>query len=171
MNGELRISTTSMILTSLLAIILGFVMLVYPGGTMVLMTAAFRTLQIIISVFALAYGISAAMSNFKRSSVATGAAMLIAAVAATLLIWVFNVAIVYVVIAAFFIVSGVGEIFAGASVPVARYFFIMLGLMNIIVGAAIIKYPVILPLLLAWYVLFWGIARLCLSLEIKRSVA
>jgi hypothetical protein len=32
----------------------------------------------------------------------------------------------------------------------------------------ILMNPIVLPLLIAWYVLFWGISRLFLSFELKR---
>jgi uncharacterized membrane protein HdeD (DUF308 family) len=43
--------------------------------------------------------------------------------------------------------------------------------MNILIGTIMIQYPMILPLLIAWYVLFWGISRLLLAFELKRLVA
>ena len=171
MNGELKMSGGSMIAAAVLAIILGFVMLLYPGGTMALMTVAFSTLQAIISIFVLAYAISEAVGYFKAGKTAGGILAILVGIAAALLIWVFDVGIVYLIFALFCIVAGLSEIFGAFTFPAARAFLLLLGLINIMIGAIIIKHPVVLPLLIAWYVLFWGISRLLLGVELKRLAA
>lgn len=32
----------------------------------------------------------------------------------------------------------------------------------------VVRHPIVLPLLIAWYVLFWGISRLFLSIELRK---
>lgn len=171
MDTPIKVSSGSMIFASILALILGFAMLLYPGGTMALMDAAFITLQIIVTAFILAYAISEAVRYLKGGKKGAGIAALLLGVAAALLVWFFDVRIVSIVIALFFIVAGLGELFGGMGIPAARYFFVFLGLVNIMMGAVILKYPLALPLLIAWFVLFWGISRLCLALELRRMTS
>lgn len=171
MDTPIKVSSGSMIFASILALILGFVMLLYPGGTIVLMGAAFTVLQILVSAFILAYALSETVRYFKGGKKAAGLAVLIVGIAAALLVWLFDVRIVSYIIAAFFIIAGVGELFGGMGIPTARYFFVFLGLVNIMMGALILKYPLALPILIAWFVLFWGISRLCLALELRRVTA
>ena len=171
MNEEMRSAATSMIIASVLALILGFVMLLYPGGTMALMGAAFTVLQAMISIFILAYAISEATRHFKGGSRGLGIASIAIGVGAVLLVWIFDVRIVWIIFALFCILAGLGEIFGAFSMHSARYFLFLLGLLNIMVGAIVLKYPLALPLLIAWYVLFWGISRLLLALEIRRITA
>lgn len=168
METGYKVSFGYMIFASILAIILGLVMLFYPGGTMVLMAAAFQVLQIIISIFILAYAISEAIRYFKANRKAHGIIYLLIGAAATLLVWIFNVQIVYLIVSLFLILVGIGEIAGSFSIAAGRYFLLFLGLINIMIGAMIIKYPVVLPLIIAWYVLFWGVSRLFLALEIRR---
>jgi len=47
----------------------------------------------------------------------------------------------------------------------------MLGVLNIIMAAVMFKYPLVLSVLLSWYILFWGVSRFFLALEIKRLEA
>ena len=86
----------------------------------------------------------------------------------TILVWLFNVGFLYMIISIFFVVVGISEIFGAFYLDYGRFFLIFLGLINILVGALMLKHPMILPLLLAWYVLFWGISRLFLALEIRK---
>lgn len=171
MNGEFKVPGTSMIVASILAIILGFVMLLYPGGTMVLMNVAFIWLQMILSAFILLYAIIEAIGAFKGNRMTTGVLAIVVGLAAVLLIWIFNVGIIYAVFAIFCIVAGLAEIMDAFAVPAARGFLLLLGLVNIMIGAIILRHPVVLPLLIAWYVLFWGVSRLLLGLEFKRLAA
>jgi len=160
-----------MIVAAILAVILGFVMLLYPGGTMALMTVAFTTLQALLSVFILAYAISEAVGYFKSGKKAAGVLAILVGLAATVLVWIFNVSIVYVVFALFCIIAGLSEVIGAFSFPAARGLLLLLGLINIMIGAIIFKHPVVLPLLIAWYVLFWGISRLLLGMELRRLTA
>ena len=168
MNGELKAPGTSMIVAALLAIILGFVMLLYPGGTMMLMNVAFIWLQAILTAFILLYAIVEAVSYFKSGKAVGGVLALIVGLAAVLLIWIFNVGIIYVVFALFCILAGLLEVVDAFSFPAARGFLLLLGLINVMIGAIVLKHPVVLPLLIAWYILFWGVSRLLLGVELKR---
>jgi uncharacterized membrane protein HdeD (DUF308 family) len=157
-----------MITASVLAIVVGMVMLLYPGGTMQLMSAAFTVLQAMLSIFVMAAAISEGIRCFRTGRKGTAVAALLVGLVATLLIWFFDVGIIYLIVAFFCVLAGLGEIVGAVSVPQARYFLWALGLMNIMVGVIILRYPVALSLLIAWYVLFWGVTRLMLSLELRR---
>jgi uncharacterized membrane protein HdeD (DUF308 family) len=171
MSTVFRPSLGSMFFAAIVAIILGLVMLWYPGGIMALIAVTFWALQVMISVFILSYMITEAVRYFRAGKVFGGIAYLIIGIAATLFVWFFKVNFFYLVVAVFFIVSGVSDIIGGFALAAGRYFFIFLGFMNIMIGIVMIQYPVILPLLIAWYVLFWGISRLLLAFELKRLVA
>lgn len=170
MSTVFRQSVGSMFFAAIVAIILGLVMLWYPGGIMALIAVTFWALQVMISVFILSYMISEAVRYFKSDKILSGIAYLVIGIAATLLVWFFKVDFFYLVVALFFIISGVGDIIGGFTLTAGRYFFVFLGVMNIMVGALMIQYPLILPLLIAWYVLFWGISRLLLAFELKRMM-
>ncbi|MFA4875012.1 MAG: hypothetical protein WC956_01280 [bacterium] len=157
-----------MFFAAALATVLGIIMLGYPGGTVAMMSVAFWALQVIISVFILSYAITESVKMMKMGSRLTGVGYLLLGIAAMVLVWVFDVRLVYLIVAVFFVLTGMREVFSAFSLPGARYFLGLLGLLNIIVGAVILKSPVILPLLLAWYVLFWGVSRFFLALELRR---
>lgn len=164
----LGLSVKYFIVTAIGAIIVGLIMLFYPGGTMKLMDAAFIIFQALITIFVIMFTISSAMSSFNHGARVSGAVSLIVGALAVVLVWAFSVNVVYFVIAAFLILSGVAEIFGGIRIPAARYFLILLGVINILVGVIIIRHPAVLPLLIAWYLLFWGISRLFLGLELRK---
>lgn len=163
-----KATVSYMILTGIIGMVLGLVMLFYPGGTMALMGAAFFALQVILSVFILAYSIGEAVHYFKYGRTAMGIIHLIIGIAAAALVWVFDVRIVYLIVAFFIIIEGVGEIIGGFTLDAGRYFFIFLGLVNILVGAMMIKYPFVLPVMMAFFVLFWGASRFFVSLELRK---
>jgi len=171
MSTVFRPSFGSMIFAAIVAIVLGLVMLWYPGGIMALIAVTFWALQVMVSVFILSYTISEAVRYFKAGTVVGGVAYLLIGIAATLLVWFFKVDLIYFVVALFFIVSGLGDIVGGFKLAAGRYFFVFLGVMNIMIGIIILQYSVILPLLIAWYVLFWGISRLFLAFELKRMMS
>lgn len=170
MNTAITQSYRQMIAAAVLAIVLGFIMLFYPGGTMALISVAFWALRLLISVFILTYTVSEAIRYFRAEIKTTGALYLIIGVLATTLVWVFDVSIVYMVVSFFFVLAGISEIFGAFHFTIGRYFLIFLGLVSILIGAIMLKNPVILPMLIAWYVLFWGVSRFFLALEIKRTV-
>ena len=156
------------IFASVIAIILGLIMVLYPGGTMSLMSAALWVLQVIVSIFILAYTISEGLRYINAGSKKTGILYFIIGALATLLVWLFNIEIIIVIIALFFVFAGLSEIIGAFSLTSGRYFMIFLGLINLIVGIMIFRAPSMLPWLIAWYILFWGISRLFLALEMRR---
>jgi len=164
----LGMSAKYFIVTAIGAIIVGLIMLFYPGGTMKLIDAAFIIFQALITIFVIMFTIAAAMNSFNHGAKVSGVLSLIIGALAVILVWAFSVNVVYFIVAAFLILSGAAEIFAGVRIAAARYFLILLGVVNILVGVIIIRNPVVLPLLIAWYLLFWGISRLFLGLELKK---
>ncbi len=171
MEGLLKHETYQMMFGAILAIILGVIMLIYPGGTMALIAGAFWIVKLIFSIFVLTYAISEAMRCFTADRKGCGLLYLGLGILATILIWLFNVGFLYLIISLFFVLMGIGEIFGAFYLNYGRYFLIFLGLLNIIIGVVMMKHPMLLPLLIAWYVLFWGISRLFLSLEIRKMAA
>lgn len=165
---SLKMSVGYMMFTAILAIIVGIIMLFYPGGTMKLMETAFIIFQIILSVFILGYTISEAVHYLRSGSKGGAIAFALIGVVATALIWLFSVKIIFIIVAFFLILAGVVDIAGGVKLPIARYFLIFLGSANIMVGIAVLIYPMILPFLIAWYALFWGLSRLFLSLELRK---
>lgn len=176
MNGEVTVrdlvktSIGYMTTTSILGIALGLIMLFYPGGTMVLMETAFVMLQILVTIFIVFYAMTETMYYYKAGHKAAAVLYGVAGAIAAILIWVLNVSVIYYTIAFFLILSGVADIVGAIRIKMARYFLILLGGINIILGIIIAKNPVILPLLIAWYILFWGISRLFLALELKKAL-
>ena len=168
-KSALGMSVKYFIVTAIVAIAVGFIMLFYPGGTMKLMDAAFIIFQALVTIFIIMFTISHAMNSFNHGARVSGVFNLIVGALAVVLVWVFSVNVIYFIIAAFLILSGAAEIAGGIRIPAARYFLIFLGVINILVGVIIIRHPVVLPLLIAWYLLFWGVSRLFLGLELKKA--
>ncbi len=164
----LRPSFGYMVFVSFLGIILGLIMILYPGGMMALIQVAFWAFQAILSVIIIFYTVSEAVRYFKMGNNSSGIGYLVIGILATVLVWLFDVEIIYIIVALFFIVSGISETIFGARMMIGRYFLILLGIINVFVGVVMLKYPVILPLLVAWYILFWGVSRLLLAFEFKR---
>lgn len=162
-------SITYMIVSASVGIILGLIMLLYPTGTMAMMETAFIIFQIIVSIFIVYYTVSEAIAYFKLNHPVRGVIYILTGLVATVLIWVFNVSLIYFIIAFFLVLTGIGDIIGSSKLPRARYFLILLGIINILIAIVILKYPVILPLMIAWYVLFWGISRLFLAIELRKE--
>jgi len=167
-KGVVKASAGYMSFAAIIGIIVGFLMLIFPGGTMKLMAAAFSFFQIILSVFILAYAISEGVGHIRHGAKNVGIIYIVMGALATVLVWLFQSSIIYYVVAALLIISGLAEMFTGFRVELGRYFIILLGVVNVAMGLIILRFPVVLPLLIAWYVLFWGISRLLLSMELRR---
>ncbi len=153
---------------AILAIILGITMIAYPGGTVSLMAAAFWGLQVIVSSFILLAVIPDTLKLLKSDRKMLAITHLLLGLAAMALVWIFDVRLIYVIVACFFIFAGVTEIGNAFIIPAARYFLLLLGILNVVIGILLLEYPLMLPLLLAWYILFWGVSRFFLSLELRK---
>jgi len=169
-RGVIKTSIGYMTFTAILGIVLGLVMLFYPGGTMVLMEAAFAFFQIILTIFILYYTITEAVFYFKTGGTFKGILYAMIGVAATVLVWSQGVGFIFYVIAFFLIVTGIFDIVGGMRLSRGRVFLILLGVLNILIAMIILRNPAILPFLIAWYVLFWGISRLFLAIELRGLV-
>ena len=165
-----KTSLRYMLITSLLGIILGLVMLFYPGGTMTLMQTGFKIFQAILTIFVLYYAISEAVHYIKAQQMIRGIAYILLGVIFTALIWLIDVKWIFYVVAFFLAVIGIGEIIGAFQVPVGRFFLGLLGIVDLMIALIIILNPLILAILIAWYVLFWGVSRLFLSLELRKAL-
>lgn len=170
MRDVAKAATGHMITAAVLGIVLGALMLLYPGGTVVLMQSAFVVFKWILSIFILCWALILAVGFFRVRATMTGVGYLALGVLAVILIWSLGLGIVYIVVSAFLFVSGIGEI-ASSFRPDGTFFLTLLGLIDIIVGILVVTNPLILPLLIAWYVLFWGISRMLLALELRRLLS
>lgn len=168
MNRVLKSTAGYMTCTALLGIVLGIIMILYPGGTMLLISSAFWVFQVLITLFILYYSLSESAHYFRAGSPGHGVLYLLIGILAALFIWLFDVGFLYFIIAFFLIISGLGEIIASSGATGGSLFLAFLGIINILIAVLILTNPIILPLLVAWYVLFWGISRLFLSLELRR---
>lgn len=166
-----KISANSILLTSILGIILGLVMLFYPGGTMNLMRAGFFIFKIILSLFIGYFFISDAVHGFRTNHLFRSVAVLVIGTLLVVFLWMLDVSLIYFVVAFFLAVMGISEIIAAFVMPVGKLFFALLGILDLLIAIIIVMHPVVLALLIAWYVLFWGISRLFLSLELKKAAA
>ena len=171
MQDLVKHETYHMMFGAILAIIVGFVMLFYPGGTEALIGGAFWIIKLILSIFVLAYTISEATRYFTAGKKGNGILYLLIGLAATALVWYFNVGFLYMIISLFFVLVGISEIFGAFYLDYGKFFMLFLGLLNILIGGLLLKHPVLLPILIAWYVLFWGFSRLFLALEIRKMAS
>lgn len=167
-EGILKTSVSYMVLSAAIGIIIGLIMLLYPGGTMVLMEAAFIIFQLLLTIFIGYYALTEAFYYFKTDRILWGALYALIGILAIIFIWLFNVSLVYFIIALFLVLTGISDIVGGMKLPRGKNFLIFLGIVNILIAVIILINPVVLPLLIAWYVLFWGISRLFLSFELKK---
>ncbi len=158
----------SSIVMSLVAVAIGLLMLFYPGGTMRLMAAAFTLFQAVLTIFILAYAFSEAIVRYRAGQKGAAAIFALIGLLATILVWLFDAGVIYLIVAVFLIIAGIGDVLGAVSLVQGRFFLLVLGLINIIMGIVILQFPVALPILMAWYVLFWGISRLLLALELRR---
>lgn len=163
-------STTWMLVTAVLGLLLGLVMLFYPGGTMTLMKAGFRIFQVILTGIVLYFCLSEAIPAFKSGHQGRGAIFSLLGLIAVVLIWIVKVSLIFYVLAFFLAVLGVLELIGAVQVPQGQFFLALLGIVDILVAVIIISYPVILAYLVAWYVLFWGLSRLLLALEFRKAL-
>ncbi len=168
MGDVVKAATGHMITAAVLGIILGALMLLYPGGTVVLMASFFLLFKWLISIFILCWAISEATIYFRIRCAMTGIGCLLLGLAAVILIWSVGVGIIWLIVSVFLLVSGIGEVIGSFRPERGSFFLTLLGLIDIIIGILVVTNPVILPLLIAWYVLFWGISRLMLALELRR---
>ena len=169
-RGVIKTSISYMTFTAVLGIVLGLVMLFYPGGTMVLMEAAFTFFQIILTIFILYYTLTEAIFYFKLGGTFKGILFALIGAVAMIMVWSLGVGFIYFVIAFFLILTGIFDIVGGFRLSRGRVFLILLGVLNILIALIILRNPVILPFLIAWYVLFWGISRLFLAIELRGLV-
>jgi uncharacterized membrane protein HdeD (DUF308 family) len=165
-----RRSVKWMFFTAALGLILGLVMLFYPGGTMKLMATGFTVFQIIITGLVLYFCLTEAVPSFKEGHNARGAVFVLLAIVAVFLIWVLKVSLIYYVFAFFLGVFGLTELIGAFQVPQAKFFLALLGIIDFLVAVIIILNPMILAYLVAWYVLFWGLSRLFLALEFRKAL-
>ncbi|MFA4974668.1 MAG: hypothetical protein WC683_18840 [bacterium] len=169
MNGEdTKAYYNHTLFTSILAILIGLVFLSYPGGPIQLIQLAFWSLQLIITVFVLAYTFSEAYASFKSKSKSRALLYMALGIVTSVIVWFFDVSIVYMIVALFLLFSGLVEIIGAVQLSNGRFFLALLGVLNIIMAAVMFKYPIILSVLLAWYILFWGVSRFFLALELRR---
>ena len=168
--GILKTSVSYMVLSAAIGIVIGLIMLLYPGGTMALMDAAFIIFQLLLTIFIGYYTLTEALYYFKMGRVSGGALYALIGILAIIFIWLFNVSLVYFIVAFFLVLTGMSDIVGGMKLSRGKNFLIFLGIVNILIAIIILMYPLVLPLLIAWYVLFWGISRLFLSLELKKML-
>lgn len=167
MNGFLSFSMRQMVLAAAVAIILGVVMLVYPGGTLALMAGTFWSIQLVLTIFIVIYAVSEIVRNAKAGRKWEIFVPIVLGILAIAFIWLLDVSFIYFIAALFFILSGISEIVGSFYAIYGKFFVFLLGVINIMIGAIIIRHPMILPMLIAWYILFWGVSRLMLALEIR----
>jgi len=168
MNEEARTHSNHMLFTSIVAIMVGLVFLSYPGGPVAMVQLAFWALQLIVSIFVLTYTISEAYAAYKTKGISRAVLFLILGVVIAATVWLFDVRLIYVLVALFLLFSGLVEVIGAVQLVNGRFFMALLGVLNIMLAAVMFKYPVILPLLISWYILFWGISRFFLSLELRK---
>ena len=171
MKNVLKASTGYMTLSGLLGILLGLIMLFFPGGTLILMESAFWVFQLFLSIFILYYALTEAAHYLKAKRAGTGIGYILIGILATIFIWLFNVGILYFIIAFFLILAGIGEIIGAFRAGGAGPMFFLLGLVNIFFGILIMTNIFVLPIIIAWYVIFWGISRFLFSLELRKTLA
>lgn len=168
MNGILRTTVGSMVATAVVGIVLGLILLLFPLGTTVLLGLTLELAQVFLSVFILYYAASESAQYFKSSRAWAGIGYAVAGVLAILFVWLFHVSVIYWVVACFLVLAGLGEIVGAFQVYRGSFFLAALGFLNVLVGLAIVRHPGILNLIIAWYILFWGISRLALALELRK---
>ncbi|MDX1386764.1 MAG: hypothetical protein R3257_04180, partial [bacterium] len=109
MRYPTKTSMGYMLVTSVIGIVLGLVMLFYPGGTMSLMKAGFWVFKIILSVFILYYTVSEAVHFFRAQHNFRAVTYVVIGAIFTALIWVLNVNLIYYAVAVFLGIIGITE--------------------------------------------------------------
>lgn len=170
MNKALKASLGYMSFSAVLTVILGLVMLFYPGGTIILMSGAYWVFQFILTFFILYYTLTETYNYFKADRAGAAFGYLLIGLLAALLVWLTDVRLVYYLAAFFLFLTGLTEIFAGSGEPDNGLLLILLGVVNILFGIMVLSNVFILPLLIAWYIIFWGISRLLFCYQLRRAL-
>lgn len=166
--GPFKTSITYMMVSAIISIVIGLIMLFYPGGTFRVFEVAFKVFQVGISIFVAYYALTEFIYYLKTRKTFLAIVYLLIGIAAVTLIWVIDISLIFYIVAAFFLLTGIIEIIGSFQIPQARYLFIILGFINILLGMIIIRHPNVLPFLFAWYVLFWGFSRFFLTLALRQ---
>ncbi len=164
-------SLNYLLISSLVALGLGVFFILYPPGVTGLIEGGFQVFRLLLSLFFLYYAISEAVQHFRKQQKIAGVLYLIAAAIAITLIWLFDSKIVYLLIALIIAWMGVRHLIGSFIIPEGKFFLILLSMADLMIAFAVILYPMILTIMIAWYVVFWGISRLLLYLEFKKLLA
>jgi len=156
--------------SSIVAIVIGLTMLLYPGGTLALMKTGFHFFQVLLTIFILYYALSEAIHAFRSGTTVSGVTYSLIGILFTIFVWYFKVEYLFYVVAFFILVNGITELIGAFSLPFGRFFLFFLGILDIAVAVIIYENPLFLAVLIAWYILFWGISRLLLGLELRSTL-
>ena len=168
-------TSTSLILYGVLAIIVGIIAIAWPGVTIL-------ALVILFAVYAfIAAGLQAMRAFSSRSAGPVFGHLLLAlvdlAAGVIALVWPKPTALVLViVVAAWALVGGFFEIFAGfqsGETAGTRALFILGGLVSILFGVLLFARPgvgaVTLALLFGLFALIYGVSQITMGVELRRT--
>jgi uncharacterized membrane protein HdeD (DUF308 family) len=167
-------TSTSMILLGILAIAVGIIAIAWPGVTIL-------ALVILFAVYAFAdAGLQAARAFSSRSAGPVFGHLLLAlidlAAGVVALVWPGPTALVLViVVAAWALVSGLAEVFAGfaaGETAGTRAMFIVSGLVSVAFGVLLFARPgvgaVTLALLFGLYSMIYGISQIAAGVQVRQ---
>ncbi|TDD07782.1 HdeD family acid-resistance protein [Nonomuraea diastatica] len=170
--GEIASSWWMLLVRGLAAIVFGFLALIWPGITLIVLVAFFAAYFLVSGVFAL-------LSGFRHGArsrawlIISGIVGILAGIVAFAWPGITSIALLYVV-AFWAIVSGVAEVVAGIQLRKDidnEWMLIVGGILSVIFGVLLLIWPGAGLLSLVWLVgafaILYGISEIALALRVK----
>ena len=171
---DLRQAWPMLLVRAVLAVALGLVALIWPGITLVILAWAF-------GIYAAIDGITQIIDGIRRRtqprwwlSLLLGLLGLVAGAVA--LVWPGMTAIVLaILVGAWAVVTGVGEVFAAVRQlrSERRGGLLLAGVLSVVAGVLILVWPVpgaiVLALLIGWFSMLYGIVLAVLAMQLRSA--
>ncbi|TDC98629.1 HdeD family acid-resistance protein [Nonomuraea deserti] len=170
--GEIASSWWMLLVRGLAAIIFGFLALIWPGITLIVLVTFFAAYALVSGVFAL-------LSGFRHGArsrawlIISGIVGILAGIVAFAWPGITSIALLYVV-AFWAIVSGVAEVVAGIQLRKDidnEWMLIVGGILSVIFGVLLLIWPGAGLLSLVWligaFAILYGISEIALALRVK----
>lgn len=170
MRAPEKESLNYLLVSAVVALALGVFFALYPQGATGLIEGGFHVFRVLLTLFFLYYAISEAVQHFQKQQKVPAILYLVAAAAVITFIWLLKSDIVYLIIALVIAWMGIRHLIGSFIIHEGKFFLLLLAMADMMIAIAVIAYPMILALIIAWYVIFWGISRLLLYFEFKKII-
>lgn len=172
---DLRQAWPMLLVRAVLAVALGLVALIWPGITLVILAWAFGIYAAIDGITQIIDGIRRRTQRRWWLSLLLGLLGLVAGAVA--LVWPDMTAIVLaILVGAWAVVTGVGEVFAAVRQLRSERrggLLLLAGVLSVVAGVLILVWPVpgaiVLALLIGWFSMLYGIVLAVLAMQLRSA--